>query len=143
MLLKLKPATSSIRSETHQMTKSVQTLLEDIRLLSEERYEVVEAVRALVKKTYKTSSEEVKYGGILFTSGVQFCGVFAYREHVSVEFGSGAKIDDPFGHLEGAGKGRRHVKLKSVAEIKSKKLVQYLPLALQAASESSPVSRAK
>jgi hypothetical protein len=115
-------------------TKTVQTLLEDIRFLSEERYEVVEAVRALVKKTFKTSSEEVKYGGILFTSGVQFCGVFAYKEHASVEFGSGAKINDPFGHLEGSGKGRRHVKLKSIADIKSKKLAEYLPLALQAAS---------
>jgi hypothetical protein len=115
-------------------TKSVQTLLEDIRLLSEERYEVVEAVRALVKKTFEASSEEVKYGGILFTSGVQFCGVFAYKEHASVEFGSGAKINDPFGHLEGSGKGRRHVKLRSVADLNDKKLAQYLSLAHQAAS---------
>lgn len=91
-------------------TKSVQALLEDIRLLSETNYEVVEAVRALVKKNYKASSEDVKYGGILFAAGIQFCGVFAYKEHVSVEFGSGASIKDEFGHLEGSGKGRRHVK---------------------------------
>jgi hypothetical protein len=114
--------------------KSVQALVEDIRLMSEGNYEIVEAVRVLVQKTFKASSEEVKYGGILFTSGVQFCGVFAYKEHVSVEFGSGASITDAFGHLEGSGKGRRHLKLKSVADIKNKKLAQYLPLALQAAS---------
>ena len=115
-------------------TKSVQSLVEDIRLLSETNHEIVEAVRALVKKTFKASSEEVKYGGLLFSSGVQFCGVFAYREHVSVEFGSGAKIKDDIGHLEGAGKGRRHLKLKSVADIKTKKLVDYLSLAHRAAS---------
>jgi hypothetical protein len=114
--------------------KSVQALVEDIRLVSEGSYEIVEAVRVLVQKTFKASSEEVKYGGILFTSGVQFCGVFAYKEHVSVEFGSGASITDAFGHLEGSGKGRRHLKLKSFADIKNKKLAQYLPLALQAAS---------
>ncbi len=114
-------------------TKSVQTMLEDIRLLGEEQYGIVEAVRALVKKNFKDCTEEVKYGGILFSSGIQFCGVFAYKEHVSVEFGSGAKISDAFGHLEGSGKGRRHLKLKSIADIKSKKLAQYLPLALQAA----------
>jgi hypothetical protein len=113
--------------------KSVQSLVEDIRLGSEGNYEIVQAVRALVLKSWKASSEEVKYGGILFTAGVQFCGVFAYTEHVSVEFGSGAKIIDAFGHLEGSGKGRRHVKLKSVADIKNKKLAQYLPLALKAA----------
>ena len=115
-------------------TKSVQTLLEDIRLLSEEGHATVEAVRALVHKTFKNTTEEVKYGGILFSAGVPFCGVFAYKEHVSVEFGAGAKIADTLGHLEGAGKGRRHLKLRSVADLKTKQLAQYLPLALKAAS---------
>jgi hypothetical protein len=115
-------------------TKSVQSLVEDIRRLSETNHEIVEAVRALVQKTFKASSEEVKYGGILFFSGVQFCGVFAYKEHVSVEFGSGAKIKDDIGFLEGTGKGRRHLKIKSLAEIKTKKLVEYLSLAHRAAS---------
>lgn len=114
--------------------KSVQSLIEDIRLLSETSYEIVEAVRTLVNKTFKSTSEEVKYGGILFTSGVQFCGVFAYKEHVSVEFGSGAKIEDDIGLLEGSGKGRRHLKLRSVAEVQSKRLAEYLCLAHRAAS---------
>ena len=115
------------------MAKSVQTLLEDIRFLGEEQLTIVEAVRALVKKTFKPVSEEVKYGGILFTSGVQFGGVFAYKEHVSVEFGDGAKIKDADGFLEGAGKGRRHIKLRTVGDIADKKLAKYLPLALEAA----------
>ena len=114
-------------------TKSVQALIEDIRLLSETNHEIVEAVRALVKKTLKSKSEEVKYGGILFSSEVQFGGVFAYKDHVSVEFGAGAKIVDDIGLLEGAGKGRRHLKLKSVAEVTSKKLAQYIVLAHKAA----------
>lgn len=115
--------------------KSVQEMLEDIRLVSEQNYEIVEAVRALVKKTIETTSEEVKYGGILFTSGVQFGGVFAYKGHVTVEFGKGAKINDPFGFLEGSGKGRRHVKLMTASQVKDKKLAQYLSLALQASKQ--------
>jgi len=115
--------------------KSTQALLEDIRLMSEHNFEIVEAVRALVKKTFETTSEEVKYGGILFTSGVQFAGVFAYKAHVTIEFGSGAKINDPFGFLEGTGKGRRHVKLMSASQIKEKNLAQYLLLALEAAKQ--------
>ena len=70
----------------------------------------------------------------MFTSGVQFCGVFSYKEHVSIEFGSGAKINDEIGLLEGSGKGRRHLKLRSVAEIKSRRLAEYLALAHKAAS---------
>lgn len=115
-------------------TKSVQLLVEDVRLVSETNYQIVEAVRALVKKTFKSASEEVKYGGILFSSGVHFCGVFAYKEHVSVEFGAGAKITDAIGLLEGSGKGRRHLKLKSVADVESKRLAEYLSLAHKAAS---------
>jgi hypothetical protein len=115
--------------------KSVQALLEDIRFVSEQNYEIVEAVRALIKNTFETTSEEVKYGGILFTSGVQFGGIFAYKSHVTVEFGNGAKINDPFGYLEGTGKGRRHVKLVTISQIQDKKLAQYLSLALQAAKE--------
>ena len=117
--------------------RSIQLLLEDIRLVSEQNHEIVQAVRALVQKTFEKTSEEVKYGGILFTSGVQFGGVFAYKTHVSVEFGNGAKINDPFGFLEGSGKGRRHVKLMSVAQIKDKKLAQYVSLALRASKEDA------
>lgn len=118
-------------------TQSVQTLLEDIRLMSEEHHAVVEAVRTLVQKSFKPLAEEVKYGGILFASGVPFCGVFAYKEHVSVEFSHGARINDTLGHLEGAGKGRRHLKLRSLDDIQNKKLAQYLPLALAAAQSTS------
>lgn len=119
-------------------TKSVQAWLEDIRMMSEDRYALVEAVRALVKQKFKSATEEVKYGGILFANGgTQFGGIFAYKEHVSVEFGHGAAIADPFGHLEGAGKGRRHLKLKSIEDIKSKELAKYLPLALSAAKNGA------
>lgn len=115
------------------MGKSVQVLLEDIRLLGEEQFQVVEAVRTLVRKTIKPMTEEVKYGGILFASDVQFGGVFAYKQHVSVEFSLGARIKDQEGILEGSGKGRRHIKLSNVGDISAKHLAKYLLLALEAA----------
>ncbi len=116
--------------------KTVHALLDDIRLLGDGQYEIVEAVRSLVKSTIPSISEEVKYGGIIFSSGTSFCGVFAYKQHVSMEFGHGAGIADMLGFLEGNGKGRRHIKFRSVAEIKTKQLAVYLPLALAAAKNS-------
>ena len=118
------------------MTKSVQNLLEDIRLLGEVQFDLVQAVRSLVESQFPDVEEVVKYGGILFSSGVQFCGVFAYKEHVSVEFGAGAKIKDSIGLLEGTGKGRRHIKLRTVADIEAKQLPAYLKLAHAAALAS-------
>lgn len=115
------------------MAKSVQDLIDDIRLLGETQFDLVQAIRTLISKQFSSVSEEVKYGGILFTADVQFCGVFAYKEHVSVEFGHGAKIKDSLGFLEGAGKGRRHIKLKSASDIAGKHLPVYLKLAHEAA----------
>jgi len=72
-----------------------------------------------------------------YTSDISFCGVFAYKEHVSVEFSHGARIVDPEGFLEGSGKGRRHIKLRCVDDITAKKLAIYLPLAHQAAKNAN------
>jgi hypothetical protein len=108
-------------------------LLQEIQLLGEDQFQMVEAVRTLMKKTGSPLSEEVKYGGILFSEATPFAGVFAYREHVSVEFGHGAKIKDVDGFLEGSGKGRRHIKLKSLQDVSTKKLASYIPLAWAAA----------
>lgn len=115
-------------------SKSVEALISDIQFLGADQYEVVIAVRRLIHQQFKPCAEEVKYGGILFASGAPFCGLFAYKAHVSLEFSHGALIDDPHDLLEGAGKGRRHLKLATVADIKAKKVSDYLPLALSAAN---------
>lgn len=118
--------------------KSVDALLEDIRFVDEENFAIVQAVRALIRKKFGSLVEEVKYGGILYSSDVQCYGIFSYTAHVSVEFGNGANINDEYGFLEGKGKGRRHIKLRSLDDIKSKKLAHYLPLAMQAANQAQP-----
>ena len=117
--------------------QTVEAFLDDLRFLGGEQYALVESVRTLVKKTIPDVTEEVKYGGILFSSGVSFCGVFAYKQHVSVEFGRGANIVDTFGHLEGGGKGRRHIKLYAEKDIVGKNVAQYLPLAWAVAQSSA------
>lgn len=115
------------------MPQSVTELLSDLRQLAPAQYAIVEAVRAVVHQTLPEVSEAVKYGGILFAQGVAFGGVFAYKTHVSVEFSHGAHIQDTLGHLEGSGKGRRHLKLRGVDDIERLQLAHYLPLARAAA----------
>lgn len=117
------------------MTNRVQSLLDDIYLLSPHNHEIIQTVRTLAQQSFADLTEEVKYGGILFSSRVQFGGLFSYRAHVSLEFSHGAKIADPYGLLEGKGKGRRHIKLYSLADVEGKKLAAYLVLALQAAEQ--------
>lgn len=107
-------------------------LLEDIRYRDEDRFKLVQALRTLVLGLDTGVSEEVKYGGLLFSTGTPFCGVFSYTQHVSLEFGAGASLPDPHQVLEGAGKLRRHIKLGSLQDISDKHVGEYLVLALQA-----------
>lgn len=109
-------------------------LLDDILLLDPERFELVQALRKTILGLDSSITEEVKYGGILFSAGKPFCGIFSYAKHVSLEFGEGASLPDKFEVLEGEGKMRRHIKLSSLPHIAEKHVGEYLLLALRASA---------
>jgi hypothetical protein len=111
-------------------------LLEDIRLLDSGRFELVQALREIILDLDSSISEEVKYGGFLFSAEKQFCGIFSYAKHVSLEFGAGASLPDKFKVLEGEGKLRRHIKLSSAHDITGKHVREYLVLALKASAKA-------
>lgn len=111
----------------------VELYLQDLNMTNSATYDLVQAIRKVVLGLDKQVSEEIKYGGILFAAEQAFCGVFAYANHVSLEFGEGANLPDQFGVLEGKGKFRRHIKLSEIADITQKQLLQYLTLAYQRA----------
>ncbi|MBU1426658.1 MAG: DUF1801 domain-containing protein [Gammaproteobacteria bacterium] len=115
----------------------VTKLLEDIRLLSEDRFKLVQSLRKLILGL-EGISEEVKYGGILFAEGKPFCGIFSYANHVSLEFGAGAALPDKHKVLEGEGKLRRHIKLTAIRDIESKHVREYLVLAQKATKKPKP-----
>ncbi|MFY0663758.1 MAG: DUF1801 domain-containing protein [Natronospirillum sp.] len=96
---------------------------------------MAERIRELALSAGAGVTEEVKYGGILFSAGQSFCGVFAYAKHVSVEFSHGADLPDPHGVLEGTGKFRRHIKLHALADIADKHVSDYIEHAMQQASK--------
>lgn len=74
----------------------ISKLLEDIRLLDQARFELVQSLRETILGLAPSVSEEGKYGGILFSAGQPFCGVFSYAKHVSLEFGEGASLPDKY-----------------------------------------------
>lgn len=114
----------------------VAQLLEDIRLLDEGRFELVQTLRTLILGLDACVSEEAKYGGLLFSAGTPFCGVFSYANHVSLEFGAGASLPDKHKMLEGEGKLRRHIKLASLQDISGKRIREYLVLAFQSSAKT-------
>ncbi len=115
------------------MNQKVKNLLDYWEIDNPALYEIANSVRTRILQLAGTVDEEVKYGGILFAAPEPFCGIFVYKQHVSVEFSHGAKIADPHGLLEGKGKGRRHLKLHTLEDVENKYLTDYLRLAQKAA----------
>lgn len=114
----------------------VERFLQDLQLTHTDLHDIVQAVRTTVRAAAPAASEKLMYGGILFSAPEQFCGVFAYSAHVTMEFGRGAELDDTHGMLEGKGKFRRHIKLQSIADIASKHLKDYVAQALAMSTAS-------
>ncbi len=77
------------------------------------------------------------YGGLVFerelgTAKSCVCGIYTYSEHIGLEFTHGAALADPMGVLEGAGKYRRHIKLRSMGDILAKDIEGYIAQAFAA-----------
>ena len=104
----------------------VEQLLNDLRLKNQAGYDLVQEVRKAVYSAVPKASECVMYGGFMFAATAKFCGVFAYTEHVSIEFWRGVDLNDPHRVLEGSGKLRRHIKVHTLADIKAKHVRAYI-----------------
>jgi hypothetical protein len=114
----------------------VERYLEDLRLLSEDRYALVSRLRHLILDVGTDVTDDIKYGGILFSASAPFCGIFSYQKHVSIEFSRGADLPDKRQVLEGEGKLRRHIKIESLQDLLKKSVREYVVLAHGAATAS-------
>lgn len=116
--------------------------LDDLFTGDAERYDLVVRLRKLVLSVDPRITEEVKYGGILFSAGPPICGLFSYEKHVALEFSRGAELADPHHVLEGEGKLRRHIKLLTKQELFKKNVREYVTLALAAGVSSAAAAKA-
>jgi hypothetical protein len=110
---------------------TIKDLLSDLETIDQEKYEIISTLRNDLLASHPEITEEIKYGGILFSINNQpFGGLFVSKNHVSVEFSDGYKLSDPNNLLEGTGKFRRHLKLSTLSDIASKQASQFMELAI-------------
>ncbi len=120
----------------HGLTMTCDRVLAFLDELQDQRadhFAIVSRLREIVLQAGPSISEEVKYGGILFSARTPFCGVFSYAGHVTLELSQGAALPDTHGVLLGHGKLRRHIKLFSVSDIEDRHVTHYVALARQTA----------
>lgn len=102
--------------------EQVQKFLEEMMMLNDEQFNILQKLREIVFKIYPKTKERMMYGGIMFSLEDDFGGIFVRKKHVSFEFGNGYTMNDPEKLLEGNGKFRRHLKIKSLSDLKEKKV---------------------
>ncbi|MCD4665243.1 MAG: DUF1801 domain-containing protein [Bacteroidales bacterium] len=99
-----------------------QKFIENIKVLDYTKYQILKKLREIVFDNFPKVKERIMYGGIMFFLNEDFGGVFVYENHISFEFSYGYKFDDSKNLLEGKGKYRRHLKLRSLDDIETKKV---------------------
>lgn len=103
--------------------------LAELKTHDNEKYKIVSMLRQLILKN-KTATEEVKYGGLFYSDGKPYAGLFVSKNHVSMEFSDGATFKDPNKHLLGTGKYRRHLKFSSVTDVDLEDVNKFLKQAI-------------
>jgi len=116
--------------------KKVREFLNDIQSISVDQFEIFKAVQTFFLNYDSTLEEAIKYGGLVFMQeGKLIGGIYAYQKHISIEFSHGTQLDDPFSVLDGSGKHRRHIKLRSFVDISNKHVNVYIENALNNANK--------
>ena len=101
--------------------ENVQKFIDEIIMFDHEKYITLNAMREMVFKNHPKTNERMMYGGIMFSLDTEdFGGLFIRKNHISFEFNNGYMMKDPNKLLEGSGKFRRHLKIKSKEDIMNK-----------------------
>lgn len=108
-----------------------ETLLETIGEKKPTNHAIMLALRAVVFTYAPNASETVKYGGLHYTHGRPFCGIFSHSAHVTLEFSRGAEFHD--GILLGNGTYRRHLRFTDPAAINVEQVGAYVAKACELA----------
>ena len=110
--------------------KSVEAILEE---LDPKKRAVAERLRSLVKETLPGIVETVKWGNMTYVlNGENLTWIIAYRDHLDLGFFMGARLKSQ--RLEGTGKGLRHVKVRTLADIDRGEFARLLKDAAKLAS---------
>ncbi len=109
----------------------VEKFLNEISLIDSNKTESLNIMRDIVFKIYPKTNERMMYGGIMFSlENNDFGGLFVRKNHISFEFIKGFLMKDQNKLLEGNGKYRRHLKIKTIDDIKNKDVKNFVKQAI-------------
>lgn len=114
-------------------TTQIAALLDGVGSASPTNHAIMLALRAAVQAGAPGADEMVKYGGLHYVAARPICGIFAFAQHVTLEFSRGAELSDPSGILLGDGKYRRHLRFTAPEQVDARLITAYVAEALSRA----------
>lgn len=87
---------------------------------------VLDALREVIHGAVPGVCEAIKWGRPVFSTSSDFAYLKTTKNHVTLGFFSGQMLDDPEHLLEGSGKDMRHLKIKSVKQIKKDQIIHWI-----------------
>ena len=111
--------------------EKVQNFLNDLKVVDPLAYSIVLEIRDIIFKVHPEVDEKMMYGGIVFfNKDEMFSGLFARKNHITLEFSNGYLMKDPDNFLEGKGKYRRHLKILNKRDIVTKQTANFIKQAI-------------
>jgi hypothetical protein len=90
----------------------IESLDEPIALLAQE-------LRRVIRRALPDAAEGIKWGMPVYEQNGLVCAIRPARDYVALQFyTAGTSLRDPHGLLEGSGKKMRHVKIRTIADIR-------------------------
>ena len=104
--------------------------------------EIVTVLRKVIKTAAPDIEERIGWGMPCYFHNSMVSGIMSCKAHVNLQLIKGARLTDPRHLLEGTGKGIRHLKLRTPAEIPVAQVKRWIreSLALNAAPQSDSTS---
>jgi len=106
--------------------EEVQKFLDDLEEFDTKNSGIMQHLRKIVFTQYSRVSERMMYGGIMFSLGEDFGGIFVRKNHISFEFSHGVFFKDPNNILEGTGVLYRHLKIKTLEDVEDMNVVFFV-----------------
>ncbi|QIY84876.1 DUF1801 domain-containing protein [Chryseobacterium sp. NEB161] len=118
-----------MKTDTEQFELAIKSFPDDIKEIARETRKLIYTVLPETVELVWVQQKNTGFGTGIKKKTEHFCWVMPASKHVNLGFNYGAELPDPKNLLEGTGKLFRHIKIKSVEQLKDKDLIALLKFA--------------
>ena len=118
-----------MQKNTEQFELAIKSFSDEIKDITRETRKLIYRVLPEVVEVVWVQQKNIGFGTGIKKKTEHFCWLMPATKHVNLGFNYGAELPDPKNLLEGTGKLFRHVKIKSIEQLKEKDLIGLLKFA--------------